>query len=54
MKQQIHKKKFKKLNCLITPELNFIEQPLSGQLAYKKHLVSQLLFPENYGVEISH
>jgi glucosyl-3-phosphoglycerate synthase len=36
------------------PELNFIEQPLSGQVAYKKQLVSQLLFPENYGVEISH
>tara|TARA_B100001564_G_scaffold316238_1_gene291480 strand:- start:5800 stop:6573 length:774 start_codon:yes stop_codon:yes gene_type:complete len=36
------------------PDLNFIEQPLSGQVAFKKQVVEQLLFAGDYGVEISH
>lgn len=36
-KQQIHKKKFKKLNCLITPELNFIEVQKFLSLVLKIH-----------------
>ena len=36
------------------PDLNFIHQPLSGQVAFKKQLVQQLRFAVDYGVEISH
>lgn len=36
------------------PDLNFIEQPLSGQVGMKKSLQQQLETPASYGVEISH
>lgn len=39
---------------LFYPDLLFIEQPLSGQVAMKKTLAHQLEFPARYGVEISH
>jgi len=36
------------------PDLYLIQQPLSGQVAFKRQVVSQLLFPQDYGVEVSH
>ena len=44
----------KPLLDIFYPDLNFIEQPLSGQVAMKKTLQNQLETPARYGVEVSH
>ena len=44
----------KPLLGIFYPDLEFIEQPLSGQVAMKKTLQHQLETPARYGVEVSH
>lgn len=36
------------------PDLLWVSQPLSGQVAFKKGVLELIEFPANYGVEVSH